>query len=944
MKESERHPNHSANISRDSLLNLIRQLVLELHPQRIHSLQITMHSSLGRDLGFDSLSIVELLLRLENSFDIELPENLLLTAETPQDLWLAILSASAESDKHLATEIKPVPIADEACTPPRSTNTLLEILDWHLIQHADRPHVYLYGDTEQAELITYANLADGAHAIANGLQEQGLSPGESVAIMLPTSREYLFSFFGILMAGGIPVPIYPPLRPSQLEDHLYRHAKILTNAEAVLMITVSKAKRLARLLGAHVSTLRNIVTPEQLSSATDNCNNYPAQAGDTAFLQYTSGSTGQPKGVILTHANLVANIQAMGEAIRATPSDVFASWLPLYHDMGLIGAWFGSLYYGIPLILLSPLSFLTRPSRWLRMIDKHQATLTAAPNFAYELCLSKLQDSDLNNLDLSSLRLAFNGAEPVRPNTVRRFQQRFATHGFKPQAMAPVYGLAEAAVGLAFPSPDCEPIIDRIQRDPFLSMGKAQQTAPSDNSVLEFVSCGQPLAGYQIRIVDKTGHELPERQQGRLEFKGPSATKGYFNNVKASLRLFDDAWLDTNDLAYIANGNVYLTSRVKDIIIHAGRNISPYDVEEAVGEIPSIRKGCVAVFGTLDPNTASERVVVVAEARENDPHRLEALQQQVQGIATDVLGMPPDDTIIAPPHTVLKTSSGKIRRAAVRERYEHGQLHEKPRAVWLQVLRLMATSFKPQLTSLWQHSVKFSYALYAKVIFWLLVIPTWLLVILVPHSGWRWSIMQTSAQLLFALTRIPIKFEGFEKWSWDKPCVIVSNHASYLDAIVLVAVLPCKISFVAKAELAKQYFANCFLCRIGTVFVERSHIQQGVTDALQTTVKAKAGQSLLFFPEGTFTRVPGLLPLHMGAFITAAQAELPILPVTIKGTRSILRADSKMSHHGTVTIIVDEPIVPTAADWAAAIALRNATREVFIKNLNEPELTPHDIP
>ncbi len=938
MKEPKLCLKHSTNLDSDSLLDLIRQLVLELHPQRKHSLQVTMHSSLDRDLGFDSLSIVELLLRLENYFGIELPENLLSSAETPYDLWLAILSANG-SHRQLRTSVMPVSVAEEMNTPPQSANTLTDILDWHLAQHADRPHVYLYGDIEQGQLITYANLADGAYRIASGLLEQGLSPGESVAIMLPTSRDYLFSFFGILLAGGVPVPIYPPFRPSQLEDHLYRHAKILANAEAVLMITVTKAKQVARLLSAHVPTLRNIVTPEQLSSTLGAYNNYPAKPDDTAFLQYTSGSTGQPKGVILTHENLVANIHAMGEAIRATPSDVFVSWLPLYHDMGLIGAWLGSLYYGMTLILMSPLAFLTRPSRWLRLIDKHQGTLTAAPNFAYELCLSKLKDSDLINLDLSSLRLAFNGAEPVRPNTLRRFQQRFEPYGFKSQAMAPVYGLAESAVGLAFPVPGCEPVIDRIQRGPFLAAGKVQQAQLSDNDALEFVSCGQPLPGYQIRIVDKTGHELPEGYQGRLEFKGPSATKGYFNNVKATQGLFDDTWLDTNDLAYIENGNVYLTSRVKDIIIHAGRNISPYEIEEAVGDIAGIRKGCVAVFGTPDPHTASERVVVVAEARENNSQTLEELQQQVQGIATDVLGMPPDDIVIAPPHTVLKTSSGKIRRAAVRERYEQGRLAEKPRAVWLQVLRLVSTSLWPQLSSLWQHSVKFSYAIYATFLFWLLVIPSWLLVILLPRDYWRWAVMRSSSRLLFALTRVPIRRQGFEKWSWDKPCIIVANHASYLDAVALVATLPCSVSFVAKAEFTKQFFANCFLRRINATFVERSDIHRIVGDVSQITDKAKAGHSLLFFPEGTFTRIPGLLPLHMGAFITAAQSGLPIIPITIKGTRSILRAGSWFPHHGAIDIIVDAPIVPAATDWTAAVALRNATRTVFVNNLGEPELS-----
>jgi len=235
---------------------------------------------------------------------------------------------------------------------------------------------------------------------------------------------------------------------------------------------VAEAKPVARLLKAQVNRLRSIVTPQELARDAV-AGRQDIGARDVAFLQYTSGSTGQPKGVILTHADLLANIRAMGEAVRADSTDVFVSWLPLYHDMGLIGAWLGSLYFACPLVLMSPLAFLARPNRWLWTIHHHRGTLSAAPNFAYELCLSKVDDSDIDGLDLASWRRAFNGAEPVSPQTVRRFSDRFARYGFRPDAMAPVYGLAEAAVGLAFPPYGRGPVIDRIQREPFVSSGRA---------------------------------------------------------------------------------------------------------------------------------------------------------------------------------------------------------------------------------------------------------------------------------------------------------------------------------------------------------------------------------------------------------------------------------------------------------------------------------------
>ncbi len=554
-----------------ALLNVVQALVIELHPRRGRRIKVTLDSALDKDLGFDSLSRVELLLRIQREFNVNLPEQMFADAQTPGDLLAALTAAGATMADHTsATNLETLAILDDT---PEDAETLIDVLAWHVERNPTRPHVYLYGDAPSPQIITHAALAEGARAIAAGLQAHGLEKGQSVCIMLPTGASYLDSFFGILLAGGVPVPIYPPMRPAQIEDHLRRHAKILANAEAAMMITEANAIRLAKLLQAHVPSLKEIVSPESLQQTRPALEPVPAAADDVAFLQYTSGSTGQPKGVVLSHENLLANIRAMGDAVNATSRDIFVSWLPLYHDMGLIGAWLASLYFGMPLVLMSPLKFLTYPVRWLRAVHDHKATLTAAPNFAFELCLSKIQDDELAGLDLSSLRMAFNGAEAISPNTVRNFTRRFAEYGFDPDAFAPVYGLAESAVGLAFPPLERGPIIDRIERARFEASGRAVPAQDEDAEALEFVACGQPLAGYQIRIADDAGSEAPDRQEGHLQFQGPSATRGYMNNPEATAQLFDGAWLDSGDLAYIAGGDVFLTRRVKDMIIRGGRNI-----------------------------------------------------------------------------------------------------------------------------------------------------------------------------------------------------------------------------------------------------------------------------------------------------------------------------------------------------------------------------------
>ena len=346
----------------------------------------------------------------------------------------------------------------------------------------------------------------------------------------------------------------------------------------------------------------------------------------------------------------------------------------------------------------------------------------------------------------------------------------------------------------------------------------------------------------------------------------------------------------------------------------------------------------MAVFGSPDPASGTERVIVVAETREGEAATLEAFQAEVRGIATDLLGMPPDDVVLAPPHTVLKTSSGKIRRAAVRELFETGRIGQHSHAVWWQVMRLVLASLRPLLRSAWRRFADAAYAVYAQIIFGLLVPPVWLLVVLLPRASWRWAVMRQGSRLLFRLGRIPLSVEGVEHLPQEQACVIVTNHASYLDGIMLAAALPIEFSFVAKAELDRQFFPRRFLRRIGAVFVERFDKQRGVADARRTVQTVQAGRSLVFFPEGTFTRMPGLLPFHMGGFAAAAEAGVPIVQVTIRGTRSLLRADTWFPRRGLVRVIVGLPIMPESTDWAGAVKLRDAARAVILQHLDEPDL------
>jgi len=921
------------------LLATIRRLAAELHSRPEDAIQVALDSSLERDLGFDSLGRVELLTRLEQVFGVSLPERVLASAETPRDLLQAVLAAAPATAQpaNIIRDETPAWVQAE----PADALTLPEVLDWHVRAHPERTHITLQDAEGNETALTYAALRDGAEQIAAGLLERELQPGQSVAIMLPTSREYFCCFLGVLLAGGVPVPIYPPARPSQIEDHLRRHAGILSNALATILITVPEAKVVARLLRAQVESLRMVVTADELSGV-GRAPGIPLKPEDIALIQYTSGSTGNPKGTVLTHANLLANIRAMGKALHVTSTDVFVSWLPLYHDMGLIGAWMGSLYHACPLVVMSPLSFLARPERWLWAIHKHRGTLSASPNFGYELCLRKIPDAALAGLDLSSWRMAFNGAEPVSPETIIHFAQRFGQYGLRPDAVAPVYGLAECSVGLAFPPPGRGTLIDRIRRDSFMRTGHAEPVDGDEKDVLRFVACGRPLADHEIRIVDATGRELGERVEGHLEFKGPSATGGYFRNPEQTKLLFHGEWLDSGDFAYQAEGDIYLTGRSKDIIIRAGRNIYPYELEDAVGDIPGIRKGCVAVFGSPDPTTGTERLVVLAETRETAPAQLEALRDRISALTLDMLGITADNIVLAPVRSVLKTSSGKIRRAACRELFEKGAT--PTRTVWWQIIRLVWISILPQMRRSLRVASDVCYAAYTWALFWVIAPLIWLIAALLPRPAWSWAASHAMARLYARLCATPLVVRGLENLSPEAPCVLVSNHASYLDGIVLVAVLPGKLSsagyfsFVAKRELLDSFVSRTYLKRIGSDFVERFESQRSLEDVKQVAHSLQSGHSPIFFPEGTFSRAPGLMPFRMGAFVVAAEAGAPVVPVSIRGTRSILRDGHWFPRRGIITVTIGKPIAPEGKGWAAAIRLRNTARAEISRRCGEPDL------
>ena len=926
--------------SSTQLLTIVDGLVTEVRPAGRTGSQLD--STLERDLGLDSLARVELLARIEQAFGIRLGDDVLGSAQTPRDLLKAIASAApaaaqGASERVLRRAAEPVEEVEQG--NPDSAATLVEVLQWHASRHPRRPHVLFQRSATETDTLDYGQLLMTAREVAAGLRRSGVAPGQCVAMMLPTGLEFFQSFYGILLAGAIPAPIYPPTRPGQIEDHLRRQAGILQNCEAVALITFDAARMVARILSGLVPSLREVTTPEQLresgksAAPAEDHRGYPK---DIALLQYTSGSTGNPKGVTLDHGNLLANIRSWGQAVELRATDVVVSWLPLYHDMGLIGAWLGSLYHACPLVLMSPLDFLARPERWLWAIHQYRGTITAAPNFAFELCLRRLDPVHLQGLDLSSWRYAANGAEPVAAETLSRFASAFAPYGLRAQTLAPVYGLAECSVGLAVSPPGRGPLIDRVRREPLAASGEAVPAAADDVHALQLVACGRPLPGHEVRIVDDSGRELPPRRVGRLEFRGPSTTRGYYRNAEATAKLIRGGWLDSGDLAYLLDGDIVITGRIKDTIIRGGRNIYPYELEEAVGAIPGVRRGCVAVFGVAVAGQGTEKLVVVAESRETDAAARRELIRRINSLGVDLLGTPPDDVVLAPPHSVLKTSSGKIRRAATRDVYCGDGFGAGGRAPWLQVLRLGTAGLWQTLRGGLRQGGDLLYGAYAWSVFGLLLPPAVAGILLLPDAGMRWRFTRALARVCARLCGIRLQVAGLEHLQ-PQAGVFVANHASYVDSIALAAALPMPVSFVAKQELSAHAFAGPLLRRLGAVFVERFDARQGVDD-VRRLAETTGERPLFFFAEGTFTRQPGLRSFRLGAFQVAVQNRLVVVPVALSGTREILRDESWLPRRAAVQITFCAPITATGEGWQAALQLRDATRREILKYCGEPDL------
>lgn len=516
-------------------------------------------------------------------------------------------------------------------------------------------------DGDHASPVRWSHLLDDARGFAVGLREAGIGPGDHVALLGPTTRDLVTTIAGIWLAGGTVMVLPLPMRMGSIEEFIDQTRTRMRNADTAALVIDDD--------------FRGFFQPEPgdpLVLGYKELHGFdPAEHSDIdidpdslAILQFTSGSTSDPKGVMLPHRQLLANVDALAHAVHLDPeTDVAISWLPLYHDMGLVGIFTTAMLNGVDLVLAGPQTFMASPARWVRWMSDYGGTVTAGPNFSWVLAARALRR--LDDLDLSKMRVALNGAEPVDAAGVHALVEAGARHGLRPEAVFPAFGMAEVCIAGTFPEPGTGLRTDSVDLRVLETERYAAPVDTGTDGSKVFARLGRPVAGLEIRVVDpEDGRELREREVGELQIRGTSVTTGYYRRPDATAATFDGDWLRTGDLAYLIDGELVLCGRIKDIIIVGGRNVFPEDVERSVAEIDGVRAGNVIAFGI--ERSRGEGLVVVAETRDGDP---ETIRSHVADRVRRAVGLSAADIVLVAPGTLPKTSSGKLQRSLCRSQY-----------------------------------------------------------------------------------------------------------------------------------------------------------------------------------------------------------------------------------------------------------------------------------
>jgi acyl-CoA synthetase (AMP-forming)/AMP-acid ligase II len=573
-------------------------------------------------------------------------------------------------------------------TPFAKAQSLVEVMSLRAERTPEQVgYVFLKDGLNDETSLTYGQLDRKARQIAAYLRER-IEPGSRVLINHAPGLDYICSYYGCLYASMVAVPVYPP----RFNQKLDRLNSIVSSATPKAALTSKQIMDSLRTGIAESPLLGPLwwVETDSLAEESPLSETQLPRADALAFLQYTSGSTSEPKGVMLSHGNMMANLQVIQECFGLSTESRGLVWLPPYHDMGLIGGVLEPAYTGFPVVLMSPFTFLQRPYRWLQAASKYKVTTTGGPNFAYDLCVRRISDEQIAELDLSALEVTFCGAEPIRSEMIERFSARFAPCGFRAESFYPCYGLAEATLMVSGGTKLEKPVLETFDGDTLEHQGNAVVAADAKN-VRRLVGCGKEAPNHKVRIVDPvTLVQCPDGKVGEIWFSGPSVAQGYWQRPEDTETHFratiegdpsGDVFLRTGDLGFLRHEQLYVTGRLKDLLIIHGRNLYPQDIELTVeSSHASLKAGAGAAFAIV--LESGERLVVVQELdRKSKEVDLDAVMQSIRNSVMEHHGVSPYAISIIEPNSIPLTSSGKIQRHAARKLFLGGELRERGRFI-----------------------------------------------------------------------------------------------------------------------------------------------------------------------------------------------------------------------------------------------------------------------
>jgi acyl-CoA synthetase (AMP-forming)/AMP-acid ligase II len=526
----------------------------------------------------------------------------------------------------------------------------------------DKGYRFIQGTQE--EFISFEMLWYKARSYASYFQQQGIQPGDYVSMILPTCPEFAYCFYGLMACGAIPTALASPTFEDQKEgfNRLDKIGELLEIKHIVMNKTEFD------LIGKYLKNYEPMLVEKIPDDQTPIENVHKASPEDTVLVQATSGSTGLPKAVPLTNRNLAANIQQIADRVNITSDDIIITWLPLYHDFGLIGNFLSTVYFKYNSVLQSPYEFLKRPITWLRAIEKYKATITVSPNFALSYAVARINEEDRNSLDISSLKVAIVGSEPVNMKTLRSFADYFKTSGFNLNTFAIGYGGSEAGL-LATMRPWGEALSSDIVSRSNLS-DNGEITEPKyPNDSLEIADCGSPVTNFEIEIRDTKGNKTKDCQVGHIWWKSPSLTSGYIGSEEINKREFVDDWFNSGDLGYLKNDHLFVTGRHKELVIIRGQNYIPTDFEVIATQIEGVKEGRVVAFGDVDDETGSEELILVCGIDITAGHDQATLAASIKSLVAEKTGIAPYKIQFIPHNMMPRTTGGKLQRLKVKKLY-----------------------------------------------------------------------------------------------------------------------------------------------------------------------------------------------------------------------------------------------------------------------------------